>query len=41
VGPFSLRRETKVTRSWAPRTIKLAVEQGRFYREAVGKILYG
>ena len=36
-----LRRETKATRLWAQRTIKLALEQGRFYREAVGKILYG
>jgi DNA-binding winged helix-turn-helix (wHTH) protein/tetratricopeptide (TPR) repeat protein len=36
-----LRREEKETRSWSHRTIRLAVEQGFRYRQAVGKVLHG
>jgi hypothetical protein len=36
-----LRREEKETRVWSQRTIKLAVEQGFRYREAVGNVLHG
>jgi len=36
-----LRREEKEARSWSQRTIKLAVEQGFRYRQAVGKVLHG
>ncbi|HKF23524.1 MAG TPA: AAA family ATPase [Candidatus Angelobacter sp.] len=36
-----LRREKEETRSWSQRTIRLAIEQGFRYREAVGKVLHG
>jgi DNA-binding winged helix-turn-helix (wHTH) protein/tetratricopeptide (TPR) repeat protein len=36
-----LRREKKVTRLWARRTIQLAAEQGSPYRQAVGNVLHG